>query len=257
MKRYLFVSPHLDDAVLSCGVYIHKLVKSQNKVEIVTIFSGSKDSAHLSYLAKKFNKRCHLAGNAMMLRRQEDKRACKKSKITPIYLNLLECLYRDNVDGTPKYSNHKDIFRSDLSKEVDTIQLVISSLKKGLNLSKYDEIYIPLGIGRHIDHLIARLAIEKMLLPHNMMKIKYYEDIPYVCHNRDKKWKSELTNNLSSYTYSFCKRDFRFYLKTLALYKSQKKVLWYTKRIKMTQLNRYFKKNNQNFSGHLWTYRPE
>ncbi|MHA1303522.1 MAG: PIG-L deacetylase family protein [Candidatus Heimdallarchaeaceae archaeon] len=50
---HIFLSPHLDDAVASCGGLIAKLVEQGNKVIVATFFTKSPD---LSKIPSKFHK---------------------------------------------------------------------------------------------------------------------------------------------------------------------------------------------------------
>lgn len=58
MTKILIISPHLDDAVLSCGDLINKYVKEGYQVDVLTIFSGSVDENSLSDAAKQFHNNC-------------------------------------------------------------------------------------------------------------------------------------------------------------------------------------------------------
>ena len=50
-NRLLFISPHMDDAVLSCGGYIGKLADNDYPVMVLTLFCGSPEGP-LSPLAR-------------------------------------------------------------------------------------------------------------------------------------------------------------------------------------------------------------
>ena len=251
MKQYLFLSPHLDDAILSCGAYIYKLARNNSRILIATVFSGSADTRQLSQLAADFNSRCNLNNDAMKTRRAEDIKAAKSVNADTVHLNLLECLYRQTNDELPQYTSPDDIFIADLNKEKETVDKVESVLWETFNPADYEEIYVPLGIGRHIDHLILRKAAEDLYNGSGINKLIYYEDIPYVCDDRDISWRTELTNGLVNYPYNISKNEFRRYLKAVALYKSQKHVLWYTRDMKMKQLGNHFRVGKDS-AGFFW-----
>ncbi|WML35844.1 PIG-L family deacetylase [Clostridium sp. OS1-26] len=242
MKQYLFLSPHLDDVILSCGMYIHKLIQNNSKVIIATVFSGSIEPQYLSPLAKWFHSTCKLGNNAMMVRRLEDKNASKFVKADSIHLNLHECLYRRNANGSPRYLRESNIYNANLNKEKDTINKVNLVLKDKFKLNNFERIYIPLGIGRHIDHLILRKAVETLCtqVDKNIKKINYYEDIPYACSNRDVNWKTELTKGLNYYSYNINEEEFNIYIKAISLYKSQIHMLWSNNIEMRKQLKNYF-----------------
>ncbi|WP_225208806.1 PIG-L family deacetylase, partial [Streptococcus pneumoniae] len=55
-----FLSPHLDDAIFSCGDYISKLTSEGEIVLVITIFSGYPLSQQLQPSAKQFHKLCNI-----------------------------------------------------------------------------------------------------------------------------------------------------------------------------------------------------
>ena len=70
----VFLSPHMDDAVLSCGGTIHRLNRRKVPVEVVTVFTGS-PTGELSPLAKWMHNAWGLPYNAVVYRREEDRQA--------------------------------------------------------------------------------------------------------------------------------------------------------------------------------------
>jgi len=255
LKRFLFLSPHLDDAVLCSGAYICELVQNLNRVLIVTVFSGSEDSQYLSPLAKRFHDACGLGDNAVFARKAEDDAAAKFLKAETIRLDLLECLYRRDENGLFRCKDPGDIFSGDVDREKDTINEIISALSERLSFDDFEEIYIPLGIGRHIDHLISRKAAEALCAGNEARrrKLRYYEDIPYVCHHRDTSWEVQLTERLESYPYVIGETQFDQYLQAIELYKSQMSVLWDNSRQMKTQLKKHYMcAGGRTFTGRLW-----
>lgn len=255
MKEYLFLSPHLDDVILSCGMYIHKLIQSNSKVIIATVFSGSIQPQYLSPLARWFHSACKLGNNAMTVRRLEDKNVCKFIKADSIHLNLQECLYRKNANGSHRYLRESNIYNANLNKEKDTINKINLILKNKFKLNNFEKIYIPLGIGRHIDHLILREAVETLCTKGdiNIRKVNYYEDIPYACNNRDVNWKIKLTKGLNYHSYNINEEEFNIYIKAISLYKSQVHMLWYNNTEMRRQLKNYFINNkNQMMMSGMW-----
>lgn len=257
MKKILVVSPHLDDGILSCGPYISKCIRSGDNVTILTVFSGSIDAAILPPLAKWFHSICGLEDDAMEIRRFEDQKACTVVNANYIHLNLHECLYRLDEEGHPRYTIEESIFCSDASNEQDIIDLICLMLSEHGNLNEFDEILIPLGIGRHVDHLIVRKALENLVTADNLdqKKILYYEDTPYVCTNKDKHWKNDLAYNLKAYNYNINSKEFIMYLRALNCYKSQVFMLWAGKKEMLTQLKEYYLRGRTTaLIGTFWKY---
>ena len=84
MTRICIVSPHLDDALLSCGVMIQRRVAAGDKVFILNIFSEGTNAAN---------------------RQQEDKAAAALLGAEPVFLNELDAPDRD-----PKYKPTENLF---------------------------------------------------------------------------------------------------------------------------------------------------
>ena len=72
-NRLLFISPHMDDAVLSCGGYIGKLTAYGYPVMVLTLFCGSPEGP-LSPLAEALHAEWRLPKDAPAVRREEDRR---------------------------------------------------------------------------------------------------------------------------------------------------------------------------------------
>jgi LmbE family N-acetylglucosaminyl deacetylase len=79
------VSPHLDDAALSIGATIARVVREGAKVRIVTVLAGNATS---EATAGSWDRACgfRTAGSAARARREEDRRACAALGAQPIWL---------------------------------------------------------------------------------------------------------------------------------------------------------------------------
>ena len=65
----IFLSPHLDDAVLSCGGMIYQLAQAGQAVQVITIFAGDPPPGLLSPFAQSLHDRWQAGSVA---RRSED-----------------------------------------------------------------------------------------------------------------------------------------------------------------------------------------
>jgi LmbE family N-acetylglucosaminyl deacetylase len=242
LGRHLFLSPHLDDAVLSCGAFIYELTRGGAEVEILTIFAGVPNPSHLSDLAKWFHGVCGLGDDAIEIRRVEDKNAARCLGAVTTQLHLLECLYRRDETGRARYLREDDIFQSDSNKEMDTLNEIVAALSKSVDLANLSEIYLPLGIGRHIDHLLLRGAVESLLHTlneRNLAKLTYYEDLPYACWNRDPNWQIALAKNLHPNLRFMDEDTSRAKIEAISLYGSQVPMLWSSSEEMKDQLSTY------------------
>lgn len=170
--RWIYISPHLDDGVLSAGGFLYEQAQAGNKVEIWTIIGGFPPPGELTPFAQVFH---HLwgTGNAeetISLRREEDVRAARILGAETVHLDIPDCIYRRGPDGEPLYV---DIYVQPHPAEAqlpDQIaQMIASRLLPG------DQILCQLGVGKHVDHLLVRQAVEKLERP-----LWYVADIPYL-----------------------------------------------------------------------------
>lgn len=193
-KRYLFVSPHLDDAVLSCGGFITKLVKAGNKVTIVTVFTEAEAIFHSRYTTRNLH-HCGLSSTLspqdfFALRRREDIAACNLLNTDFLHLGFSDAAWRINphfwrplinVSFLNHYSfiyrDHKAIFSGKINpldhQLAERVGSKIRNIVNRLGSSK-TLVFGPMGTGKHVDHLITRLALEQLDHPQ-----VYWLDYPY------------------------------------------------------------------------------
>lgn len=187
----LFISPHFDDAVLSCGALIHKLVQNNNNVTILTVFGGKSNQTQYSKIAQKIHLSWKIQNpdQIIAIRQKEDIEALKTLGANAIHIDIPDCIYRTNNDGSFLYDY--DNFDLILSYKVDAKDIKIyqiqSILKNNVNLNNYSVIYAPLGAGGHIDHILSRYLGESLFKLGK--KVIFYADF-YAIH------KMELTKSL-------------------------------------------------------------
>lgn len=228
MKKYhLFISAHLDDAILSCGDYIDWLIQRGTKVTVATVFTGM--GTELSMLARIIHKKFGLGLNTMDVRRLEDMQAANMLGANVLHLGQLESIYRKNKDGSPIYNKLQDLFITEWGEEAEVMEEIVTAMMNQINFRSYDRIYLPLGIGRHIDHFLVREAAEQCMVrsaPMTNSRLFYYEDLPYLCYNQDKQWKSELANGLSPISIMLSRTNLRAKINASLQYSSQLSLLW-------------------------------
>ena len=169
----IYISPHLDDVVLSCGGQIYQRTQAGEKVLVVTLAAGDPPVEGLSPLALSMQKSWDLLVEAGERRRDEDQHACRLISADYCHWPFQEGIYRYDKKGIPLYPTLAALFGKIAGGDEETIQLWA---KKMGDLSPEPEVYLPLGAGGHVDHQIARLAGEKAFAA---KKIHYYEDFPY------------------------------------------------------------------------------
>lgn len=173
----VYLSPHLDDAVLSCGGSIRRQTQAGRGVLVLTIFAGSPSRPNISPLAAQLHVRWGGLANPMAaVRRREDDEAIGLLGAHCWHLEYLDAIYRHDGDSF-LYERDEDLFgslhRSDLelaTRVADSILETCSGQQPG--------VVAPLGVGNHVDHQLLREAV--LTLQGRFPEVVFYEDYPYV-----------------------------------------------------------------------------
>jgi LmbE family N-acetylglucosaminyl deacetylase len=176
--RYIYFSPHLDDAILSAGGLIYDQTQAGNAVEIWTFMCGYPDETELTDFAKRMHESWETtsAEETIRLRRAENQKAAAMVGAKAVHFDFLDCIYRRGKNGEALYAD--DVFvplneaESDLPAQV--AQTMIAWLKPD------DLVIAQLAVGGHVDHLVVRSAAE---LLHR--SIEWIADIPYLLNDQD------------------------------------------------------------------------
>jgi LmbE family N-acetylglucosaminyl deacetylase len=177
--RWIYISPHFDDAVLSCGGLIWEQTHTGIPVEIWTVNSGDPPPGPDSELMKRMHAiwQTGSAEETVALRRLEDLSAAREVGATVRHLNMVDAIYRRTNIGSLLYSH--DVFDPIHHQEIGIVEETTIRIAQGLN--DQDTIVCPLALGGHVDHVIIRSALECLFRP-----LLYYEDVPYLfTHERE------------------------------------------------------------------------
>ena len=165
MTRFLYLSPHLDDVVLSAGGVIASRLEAGDEVVVVTVFSEGPNS--------KASTEAVLYGE----RRAEDQKAAsllstqRSSTCGTRYLGLADAPYRDS-----KYSSFEAIINGSSSTDTETRETLRNRLSEVVEREMPDVLVSPLAVGRHIDH---RLVFEECAAMDWEGERRFYVDRPY------------------------------------------------------------------------------
>src|SRR5579871_5506523 len=183
--RHIFLSPHLDDVVYSCGGTLGVQVSSGLRPLVLTVFAGLPTSnATLSPLAQHqfTNAGVSLAQGASSLveaRRKEDADALNYLECDYLWLDYLDAVYRGNP---PYYKTNSDLIGGDVHPSDQEIDSRLSQALLELQERLPDTVwYAPLGIGRHVDHQLVCSIADRLV--QRGAGVYFYEDIPYVYNN--------------------------------------------------------------------------
>jgi SAM-dependent methyltransferase len=173
-KKYYFISPHLDDAILSCGNLIERLKRSESEVNIVTVFTRGSEAPYsqqaLSYLR---NSGFSSASQLFNARKIEDRKASQYLGVRRRHLNFTDAVFRKGINGKFTYDS-KSQFSGTASEDDSDLSLKIASQVRQTVTQAEVVLLAPLGIGGHVDHVIVRNIVEK--LPGTKV---FWEDFPY------------------------------------------------------------------------------
>ncbi len=171
--RWIYLSPHFDDAVLSCGGLIHAQARQGLTVEIWTLFGGAPPAGSLSDFARQIHALWGTGDGpqTVALRKEEDLAAAARLGVEVVHFDFLDCIYRRAPDGEPLYP--QSVFVPPHPLDADLPAVMAAALDS--ELLAEDILVCPLALGGHVDHVLARTAIERLGRP-----LRYYADIPYL-----------------------------------------------------------------------------
>lgn len=173
---HLYLSPHLDDAVLSCGGTIAAQAAAGEPVRVVTLFAGDPPPGPLSPFAAELHQRWGLGEAPTAGRRAEDERALYALGATLVHLPFPDAIYRTGPDGASLYPSREAIFGPPHPAEARLMDDLARALA-ALNLPSQVRLYVPLGVGMHVDHVLTRRTAERWQ-PRGS-ELWYYEEYPY------------------------------------------------------------------------------
>ena len=179
MSTHLYLSPHFDDAILSCGGLIARQTAAGERVVIANICAAAPDFSNLSPFARFQHDRwfdLNPDADPIVLRRAEDQAACAELGAEAVELSELDCIYRRNSAGEWLYANEESLW-GPLHPDDDTTALV-AALEPLLSNLAPDAIYAPLVVGNHVDHQWVRAIAEGWA--QDGWPVYFYEDYPYV-----------------------------------------------------------------------------
>lgn len=173
-RKILVLSPHLDDSVLSCADHIAAWMHVGHSITIINVFSSYKTDI-LSPDAKQCLTEFSLKSVQQYesMRKTEDDLALKELGIRKKQnLDLIDGGFRA-IGTVPVYPTFSAIFQAGIIEPN-----IVSDTAKTLSpYNTFDQIFIPLGLGNHVDHIILRISAETVF---DQKRLGYYADAPYL-----------------------------------------------------------------------------
>lgn len=175
--RWIYLSPHLDDAVLSAGGLIYEQTQSGIPVEIWTFMCGYAPEDAVSPFADAMHQQWGFssAEETTRARREEDKNAAAIVGASVIHFDFLDCIYRRKPSGEWLYS---EISVPPFPEDTDLPQQIADAVSA--RLLPDDVLVAQLSVGSHVDHVLVRQAAELLGRP-----LLYDIDVPYILYKPD------------------------------------------------------------------------
>lgn len=218
---HIYLSPHLDDAVLSCGGRIWQQARAGERVLVVTLFGGAPPStAPLSPFAQSLHARWGYPADATLRRQEEDQAALAILGAEALHWPYADCIYRQAPAGDFLYANESSLWGT-IHPADESLVAELARRIAALPLGKKGSLYAPLAAGHHVDHQIARCAAQ-----HSGRSPVYYEDYPYAAIDPlavqtalgDRKWRAEVV--------SLSEEALHAKIAAIACYRSQLGTFW-------------------------------
>lgn len=170
---WIYLSPHFDDVVLSCGGIIAEQTRRGERVEIWTVCGGFPDrNRPLPPFARQMHEDLGVGANLVSLRRIEDRTACALIGASVRHGMLPDCIYRFLPDGSPLIRRSEDLWLPVHPAEMDlAVRLQRNWARR---IPRDAQVVMPLSYGNHVDHRLTRMAAEGLDRP-----LWYYADFPY------------------------------------------------------------------------------
>jgi LmbE family N-acetylglucosaminyl deacetylase len=181
--RWIYLSPHLDDAAFSCGGLIWEQTQAGLEVQIWTICAGDPPQGSISPFAEALHERWESGADAGPLRRQEDLLACKILGAAGRHMPIPDCIYRRQKEtGEHLYASEEALFGELHPSENELVESLADSLRETVlsGSSETVNLVCPFGLGGHVDHQLTRAAAERVSCSAPDWAIWYYADFPYL-----------------------------------------------------------------------------
>lgn len=176
---HLYLSPHYDDAIFSCGGLIHAQRQAGCRVGVLTLCAGSPDPRPCSPLARRYESAWSESGDGLALRRAENSAALSSLGMCIWSGGAPDAVYRASA-GSPYYSTRADLFGDPHWRDAAAVLPVWTEQVRHLVEEEAQPVllYAPLGVGGHVDHELARRLAQHMGEAGRV--VRFYEDYPYV-----------------------------------------------------------------------------
>jgi LmbE family N-acetylglucosaminyl deacetylase len=165
---HVYISPHMDDAALSCGGRIAMQVSQGEGVLVVTVFSGIDGTRAASAMPG-------IPPGGLREMQDEDETALERLGVDHLRLDYRDGAFRQRFPLL-RYGLH---LRT-AERFAGIFGAIRTDIERICSAAACRNLHVPLGIGQHIDHHLA-FRTGRLLRPNpaNPLAVFFYEDIPY------------------------------------------------------------------------------
>lgn len=234
---WIYLSPHFDDAVYSCGGLIHHQVKSGQQVEIWTVCAAGPQGP-LTPFAESLHTRWQTGPEAVEIRRIEDQEACRRVGAASHYWDIPDCIYRYKPDGSPLINEENDLFKSIGAEHNPLLEEVV--LKIRTRIPPQAHIVSPLAIGNHVDHQFVATLAQRL-----SQQLWFYADYPYAG-NAAFQMKETIRRKIRPVKIRLTEEDFLAWVAAAAAYTSQISTFWKSEEAMNQAFRNYWERNGRN-----------
>ena len=224
-ETHVIISPHFDDGVFSCGGTASQLTAAGHSVLVITMMGGLfdgelPDTPILADLHRRWQ-----AGQEPLRQRQiEDGRASRALGVDYMHVPLPDCVYRMAGD-LALYPSEESLF-GDVHPADYAPRLL-----KGIQIPELEtaaRVYLPLGVGHHVDHQIVRdWGMTQMRDAPDKSALRFYVEFPYSKADRSTELAlGAIDLPLEPADVVLCDDEMSVKLKAIACYESQISTFW-------------------------------
>jgi len=180
MKPYdhVYLSPHFDDAVFSCGGAIHQQRRRGEAVLVVTVCAAVPDATlSFSSVAERLHALMGSPEEVVALRRAEDRAALARLGADGLWLGVTDCIYRRAGRGSWYYTSLPEVFGRVHPGDEALAAEIATAVQEKVAGGPQTTLYAPLTVGGHVDHQVVHRAA-RVLRAHGW-RVVFFEDYPY------------------------------------------------------------------------------
>lgn len=251
---HVFLSPHLDDAVLSCGGTLAHLHEAGAPCLVVNVMAGAlPQPLPDTPIVRELHARWQAGADPMPVRRAEDARALAIVGAQGLYLPLPDCVYR--MHGTHAlYPDEASLWGAIHPDDPAHALLDALATFAALGITQpVSTLYVPLGVGQHVDHRLVRAWGVRLTASQPNVRLLFYTDYPYFREQQHiDTARAELGLPLESVWQPLTDAQFAAKLDGVAAYTSQLSTFWASETHMRKALAAHFRDENGRFAERYW-----